>query len=77
MSLDYGAAVLVNSVAEEHTYIAAHPCPCGGRWRVRLQALLKGAKGRHYDRVDAICRQCGEYRTFLFDISPVFAKQTL
>ena len=77
MSLDYGAAVLVNSVAEEHTYIAAHPCSCGGRWRVRLQTLLKGAKGRHYDRVDAVCRQCGEHRTFLFDISSVFAKQTL
>ena len=76
MAVDYSTAVPVNSVSDEHAYIAAHPCPtCGGRWRLRVQALLKGAQGRHYDRVDAICRQCGCRRTFLFDISPVFAKR--
>jgi len=75
MPLDYGAAVLVNSIVEEHSYLAAHPCSCSGRWRVHTQALLKDAKGRHYDRVDVICRQCGEQRTFLFDISPFFAKR--
>lgn len=75
MSLDYGTAVLVGSVAEEHRYIAAHRCSCDGRWRVCVQALLKGDKGQHYDRVDAVCRQCGQRRTFLFDISPIFAQR--
>jgi len=69
MSLDYGTAIAVNSIAEEHKYIAAHPCSCKGRWQVSVQALLKGARRRHYDRVDVICRQCGQQRTFLFDIS--------
>jgi hypothetical protein len=73
MSLDYSTAIPVHSVVEEHGHIAAHPCSCNGQWRVILQALLKGAQGRHYDRVDAVCRKCGARRTFLFDISSIFA----
>jgi hypothetical protein len=74
MPLDFGQAVPVKSVSDEHVYMAAHPClACGGRWRVRLQALLQDAHGRHYDQVDAVCRQCGARQTFLFDIGAVFS----
>ena len=76
MPLDYNAAIPVNSIREEYDYLAAHPCPrCGGRWKVRVQALLHDAQGRHYDRVDVACSQCGERTVFLFDIQSLFTKQ--
>ncbi|MBC7260370.1 MAG: hypothetical protein H5T63_00020 [Chloroflexi bacterium] len=76
MSLDYREAIPVSSIREEHDYLAAHPCPsCGGRWKIRVQALLVEAQGRHYDRVDVICSQCGERKVFLFDIQSLFTKQ--
>lgn len=76
MSLDYQEAIPVGSVREEYDYLAAHPCPlCGGQWKIRVQALLQDARGRHCDRVDAVCRQCGERKFFLFDIESLFAKK--
>nr|MBC7244338.1 hypothetical protein [Chloroflexota bacterium] len=76
MSIDYNGAIPVNSVNEEHNYLAAHPCPvCGGQWKIRIQALLQDAHGWHYDRVDVICRQCGERKAFLFDIHALFTKE--
>ncbi len=73
MTLNYGEAVCVACASEEYDYIRAHACPsCGGRWKVRMQALLKDADGHHYDRVDVICRQCGQRRAFLFDIDAFF-----
>lgn len=76
MSFDYREAIPVSSIREEYDYLAAHPCPlCGGRWKVRVQALLVGAQGRHYDRVDVVCSQCGKRTVFLFDIQSLFAKQ--
>jgi hypothetical protein len=73
MVLDYGEAIRINCVSEEHEYISAHPCPiCGGRWRVRMQALLADSQGHHYDRVDVICRQCRRRQAFLFDIDRFF-----
>jgi hypothetical protein len=72
MAIDYSESVQVNSVSEEHDYISGHPCPtCGGRWKVRMQALLKDAGGRHYDRMDVICRQCRHRSAFLFDVGSV------
>ncbi|MGQ9493613.1 MAG: hypothetical protein ACUVR2_07600 [Anaerolineae bacterium] len=76
MPSDYSDAIPVKSVYEEHIYLAMHPCPvCGGRWKIRVQALLQDAQGRHYDRVDVICRQCGERKAFLFDVHALFTKQ--
>lgn len=76
MSLDYHGAIPVDSVREEHDYLAAHPCSlCGGQWKIRVQALLQDACGRHYDRVDVVCRQCGARKIFLFDIESLFAKK--
>ncbi len=76
MSLDYHGTVPVGSVRDEHDYLAAHPCPlCGGQWRIRMQALLQDARGRHFDRVDVVCRQCGERRIFFFDIEALFTKK--
>ncbi len=73
MTLDYGEAVCVTCASEEYEYILAHLCPsCGGRWKVRMQALLKDAEGHHYDRVDVICRQCRQRRAFLFDVDAFF-----
>jgi hypothetical protein len=70
---DFGEAVPVSRVSDEYAYISAHRCPvCGGRWKVRMQALLKDAQGRHYDRVHVICRQCATRKAFLFDINPFF-----
>ena len=69
MAIDYNEAVCVTCVSEEYEYLSAHPCPiCGGRWKVRMQALLKDAEGRHYDHVDVICRQCRRRQAFLFDV---------
>ncbi len=69
MVLDYGEAIHISSVPEEYEYISTHPCPmCGGRWKVRMQALLADSQGHHYDRVDVICRQCRRRQAFLFDI---------
>jgi hypothetical protein len=36
-----------------------------------MQALLKDAGGRHYDRMDVICRQCRHRSAFLFDVGSV------
>ncbi len=73
MAQYYGEAIRVTSMSDEYEYISAHPCPnCGGRWKVRMQALLKDAQGRHYDRVDVICRQCKRCQAFLFDIDSFF-----
>jgi hypothetical protein len=68
MSLDLGLAVQVHSIAEEYAYITAHPCSCGGRWRVTAQAVLKDTQGRYYDRLDVICRKCGKHRSFSFHL---------
>ena len=73
MPLDYSEAVSVNGIPDEYAYLSAHPCPsCGGRWKVRMQALLKDAQGHHYDRIDVICRQCNFCKAFLFDIHSFF-----
>ena len=69
----FDQAVPVDRVAEEYVHIGAHPCPaCGGRWKVRMQALMKDAQGHHYDRVDVVCAQCGERKAFLFDVTCIF-----
>jgi hypothetical protein len=69
---DYSEAIPVSRVSDEYAYVSAHPCPiCGGRWRIRMQALLKDAQGRHYDRVHVICCQCATRKAFLFDVSSV------
>ncbi len=72
MSIDFGAAIQVHSVAEEYAYVLAHPCTCGGRWRLRMQALLRGPQGRHYDQLDVECLRCGARKSWLFggDIIP-------
>lgn len=73
---DYSEAVPVNSVSDEYAYISAHPCPtCGRRWKVRMQSLLQGAQGLHYDRLDVICSQCGNCKAFLFDVNSFFPRQ--
>ena len=70
---DYSEAIPVSRVSDEYAHISAHRCPvCDGRWKVRAQALLKDAQGRHYDRIDVICQQCAARKAFLFDVSAVF-----
>ncbi len=70
---DYNEAVAVNRISDEYAYISVRPCPvCGGRWKVRMQALLQDAQGRHYDQLDVMCSQCGARKAFLFDIGSVF-----
>ncbi len=74
----FDEAVPVNRVADEYAYIGAHPCPtCGGRWKVRMQALMKDAQGHHYDRVDVACVQCGECKAFLFDVTCLFDRYSV
>ncbi len=72
MDEELAGAIPVQSVAEEYRRVAQEHCACGGRYHVRRQALLEGAAGRHYDRLETACQRCGAQRTFLFDISPFF-----
>ncbi len=66
-------AIPVNCVADEYAYVCAHTCPgCGGRWMVRMQALLQDEQGRSYDRVHVICSECARRQAFLFDINSFF-----
>jgi hypothetical protein len=75
MVLDYGESVSVSEVSDEYDHITENPCPaCGGRWKVRMQALLKDSEGRHYDRIDVICRRCRRRQAFLFDINSFFPR---
>jgi hypothetical protein len=74
MVLNYSEAVAVNSIAEEYRYIAARSCPvCGGRWQVRVQALVEDAQGHYYDRLAVVCQQCNRGHAFLFGVDALFA----
>ncbi len=69
----FDEAVPVDRIADEYAHIGAHSCAtCGGRWKVRMQALMKDAQGHHYDRVDVVCAKCGQRKAFLFDVTLVF-----
>jgi len=73
MEIDPKQAVAVNGIQQEYEIVAAERCPCGSQFQVTRQALLFH-EGRPYDLLETACRQCGQQRQFLFDISAFFGK---
>jgi len=74
MNRDYDKAIKVDSVAQEHLYVARQGCSCGGRLHPTGQALLEH-KGRHYDLLKTRCQACGNRAEFLFDINSFFGRR--
>lgn len=66
-------AIKVGSILEEYAFLSRQKCSCGGAFKNEAQALLE-AGGKHYDRLDVRCPQCGTARSFLFDINAFFGK---
>ena len=67
-------AIIVESIAAERTYIAAHPCACGGAWKVEQQALLFDTDRKPHDQLRVSCPACGASSEFWFDVSRFFGK---
>ena len=74
MNRDHEKAIKVDSVAQEHLYVAQQGCSCGGRLRLTGQALLEH-KGRLYDLLKTRCQVCGNHAEFLFDINSFFGRR--
>lgn len=67
-------AVVVDSIAEERQYIAAHPCTCGGAYRTLQQALFFDPDKKPYDQIKVECEKCHAGAEFWFDCSRFFGK---
>jgi hypothetical protein len=70
---DLSQAIKVNSIIDEYAHINRQRCSCGGSYKKRTQALLE-VGGLHYDRLDVECEQCGQGKSFIFDINAFFGK---
>lgn len=72
-------AVVINAANEsdgakaEYTYLAAHPCGNGGKWRLNAQHLITH-DSTPYDVLDVTCSDGGANRSFYFDIKSFFGK---
>ncbi|MHB2016786.1 MAG: hypothetical protein ACYCW6_07590 [Candidatus Xenobia bacterium] len=67
-------AVSINSIPEEHEYVARQKCQCGGNYRTLQQALIFTDAKKPLDRLHAACTACGAPQDFWFDISSFFGK---
>lgn len=68
-----GTAVVVNSPAFEHVYVANQRCACGGYFVTVRQELRTTTEGP-VDRLIARCERCGAERAFEFDIRSFFGQ---
>lgn len=67
-------AIAVESIAAERAYLAAHPCACGGAWKVSQQALVFDEARKPHDQLRATCQGCGDTGEFWFDVSAFFGR---
>lgn len=67
-------AIKVNSVAEEYAYLSRQRCICGGRYERGPQALRQ-IGGKMFDEISVSCAECGNERSFLFDINSFFGRR--
>lgn len=67
-------AITVESIAAERAYVAAHPCACGGAWKVGQQALFFDSERKPYDQLLLSCDACGAASERWFDVSLFFGK---
>jgi hypothetical protein len=71
---DLSQAIKVGSILEEYAHVSGQRCTCGGRYEKSAQALLMH-NGKPHDQLIVNCAQCGQQRSFLFDISSFFGKR--
>lgn len=63
-------AIEVASPGEEYEWLQAHPCLCGGDWRLQVQRLVRSEQNergsRMTDQLDVRCTQCRRTGRFFF-----------
>ena len=69
-------AIVVEEVAEAYAHVREQRCACGGRYRVGMVATSMDG-GKHLDTFNCTCTGCGKARTFIFDVSGIFAGYAL
>jgi len=71
------SAIAVRDVSEEYAWLQGLECTCGGvgSFRLNVQALVQ-EEGSNFDALDCTCAQCGEQRSFFFNVDAVFAGYT-
>lgn len=72
MNADFNRAVKVDSVDTEYRYLAEQRCSCCGGALARQGQGLFQKRGKSYDVLHTVCKECGEERDFTFDISSFY-----
>ncbi|MFN8627068.1 MAG: hypothetical protein U0587_13940 [Candidatus Binatia bacterium] len=59
--------ITVKSVGAEYAYLRAHPCTCGGAWRVERQAVMPPSEDSVFvDSLSVRCEACGSESSVVF-----------
>ena len=62
--------IAVGSVGAEYAYLAQHPCECGGRWEVQIQAVQESDNpDLLIDVLEVACPECSATRSFVFEVN--------